>query len=130
MKLSILIAPLLDSGASKDTIISFIKAFEDAQEQQPDPLAKRRANDRERLKRYKARRNLSEDEWLIRSAEVYARDGRVCFYCDSAEGPFHIDHFVPVSKGGSNELENLRVACQRCNASKAGLLYDEWLAKR
>jgi hypothetical protein len=40
--------------------------------------------------------------------------------CDKA-GPrneFHIDHIHPVSKGGSNKIENLQVLCVKCNLSK------------
>lgn len=126
MKLSVIIAPLLDSGTDKETILAVIRAFEDEQARQDDPLEKRRANDRERLRRYKERRALPESEWQRLSGEVYRRDGKICHYCDDTTGPFHIDHYKPVSQGDSNALENLVVACRACNSSKSGLTYEQW----
>lgn len=126
MKLSAILAPLLDSGTDKETILAVVRAFEDEQAKQDDPLEKRRANDRERLRRYKERRALPDSEWLRLSGEVYRRDGKVCHYCDDTTGPFHIDHYKPVSQGGSNALGNLVVACQSCNSSKSGLTYEQW----
>jgi 5-methylcytosine-specific restriction protein A len=51
---------------------------------------------------------------------VLARDGRVCRQC-GAEGSttkLHIDHIVPLAKGGSSDPSNLQVLCQRCNLEK------------
>jgi HNH endonuclease len=43
----------------------------------------------------------------------------LCEYCHSLEetsaAPFEIDHVLPRSLGGTDELENLALACQRCN---------------
>ena len=33
-------------------------------------------------------------------------------------GKDHLEHRVPVSKGGTNNYENLAIACQKCNCSK------------
>lgn len=43
-----------------------------------------------------------------------------CFYCniDLTRTVKHIDHFVPLSKGGEHELTNLVVSCPTCNLRK------------
>lgn len=52
----------------------------------------------------------------IRDA-VFQRDGRVCAKCGRTESPT-IDHIKPVSRGGSDDLSNLRVLCRSCNCRK------------
>jgi hypothetical protein len=51
---------------------------------------------------------------LVRERAKY-----LCEYCHSSEEAsaalFQIDHIMPQSLGGSDELENLALACQRCN---------------
>lgn len=51
---------------------------------------------------------------------VVDRDGYVCGLCggDVAAGDVHIDHIVPWSLGGRDEMENLQVAHAWCNRSK------------
>ena len=48
---------------------------------------------------------------------VIARDGFRCHLCAGDVDPsdVHLDHLLPVSRGGGNEPENLRVAHSRCN---------------
>jgi len=31
---------------------------------------------------------------------------------------FHLDHIIPISKGGQNTVENLVLCCRHCNLSK------------
>jgi CRISPR/Cas system Type II protein with McrA/HNH and RuvC-like nuclease domain len=52
---------------------------------------------------------------------IFARDQFTCRYCgkQSDETPLHIDHIVPVSKGGTNDEQNLVTACADCNLGKA-----------
>lgn len=73
---------------------------------------------------------LPEKEWLPLCGKVYQRDGYICAYCDDEEGPFQIDHVIPVTRGGSNEMSNLRVACRSCNSSKGDRLLSEWSWRR
>lgn len=58
--------------------------------------------------------------------EVYQRDGEVCRYCKKTTRPFTIDHILPRSKGGSDELDNLTISCVSCNLSKGDKLLSEW----
>lgn len=64
---------------------------------------------------------------------VAKRANRKCEYCLASESVFNflfeIDHFIPLSEGGTDDLENLVLACRACNSYKAfhqiGLLEDE-----
>jgi HNH endonuclease len=52
---------------------------------------------------------------------VFERDGYVCVDCDAAEN-LTLDHIVPLSRGGTNVLDNLRTLCGPCNHAKADSL--------
>lgn len=56
--------------------------------------------------------------------EVFKRDGFTCQYCGShpPQSIMHVDHVMPVSKGGSNHIDNLITACQSCNLGKSNVL--------
>lgn len=49
-----------------------------------------------------------------------------CAYCGTTEEEIEIDHIVPLSRGGTNDPENLAPACRPCNRSKWNRLPDEW----
>ena len=52
------------------------------------------------------------------SAWAKAQDKR-CFYCDGlCDSSYHIDHIVPLSKGGEHKESNLVIACAPCNLAK------------
>lgn len=55
---------------------------------------------------------------LKRRRAIYAAYGGVCQYCGIA-GATHIDHIRPRFLGGSDDLENLILACSNCNTRKA-----------
>uniref|UniRef100_UPI001CB718AD RNA-guided endonuclease IscB n=1 Tax=Nonomuraea sp. SYSU D8015 TaxID=2593644 RepID=UPI001CB718AD len=44
--------------------------------------------------------------------------GRACAYCRASGIPLNIDHIQPRSRGGSNRISNLTVACVPCNQAK------------
>lgn len=42
-----------------------------------------------------------------------------CWWCGKAlNGEYHVDHRIPLAKGGSNGPDNLCIACPKCNLSK------------
>lgn len=60
---------------------------------------------------------------------VVARDGMICRHCgiavrwreyprDVGSDTLHLDHLLPVCRGGENSLENLVVSCALCNLSR------------
>lgn len=46
---------------------------------------------------------------------------RTCVYCDARGVPVTRDHVVSKSRGGTNRLSNLVLACARCNDAKGNL---------
>ena len=44
--------------------------------------------------------------------------GRQCAYCEKKDTPLEVEHIHPKSKGGSNRISNLTLACHKCNQTK------------
>lgn len=60
---------------------------------------------------------------------IYEKTDGYCYYCGKklsfqnygihgAKGSWHVEHKVPVSKGGTDSMNNLVPACIDCNAEK------------
>lgn len=47
-------------------------------------------------------------------------NAKVCYWCGISfrNTKVHIDHYIPLSKGGEHTISNLVVSCQKCNCSK------------
>ena len=54
--------------------------------------------------------------------------GRRCAYCAAENTPFQVEHIVPTSKGGSDRVSNLALACEPCNRAKGTLPVQVFLA--
>jgi len=55
---------------------------------------------------------------------ILKRDLYTCQLCRRTGVPIEVDHIVPVSRGGSNRLDNLQTLCQDCNRGKGDRLPD------
>lgn len=49
---------------------------------------------------------------------VYSRDGGICKCCGSSIN-LEYDHISPFSCGGSSDISNIQLLCQKCNRSKS-----------
>lgn len=56
----------------------------------------------------------------ISRRDIYDRDGGRCHICGKHVPltAFHLDHLIPLSRGGEHVLENVRVAHPFCNLSR------------
>lgn len=58
---------------------------------------------------------------VVDSMDVYKRDKGVCGICHKKVSPksaWHIDHVIPLSRGGVHSYANVQLAHARCNLSK------------
>lgn len=55
--------------------------------------------------------------------------GRQCVYCDAQNTPLEIEHIHPRSKGGSDRVSNLTLACHDCNQRKGNTSVEQFLEK-
>jgi 5-methylcytosine-specific restriction endonuclease McrA len=68
--------------------------------------------------------------------ELLARDGDRCHYCSLTTDrdlphdhprKMTIDHKTPLTRGGTWALDNLVIACGRCNGEKADMPFDVYI---
>lgn len=82
-----------------------------------------------RKKRFCGRRCLRDffmqTDWQRVRRVIYYRDGGICMKCGVTVdvGSFHVDHIMPISKGGEEfDLANLELSCPPCNLKKGAKL--------
>lgn len=49
-----------------------------------------------------------------------------CWWCGKKLKQYHIDHRIPLAKGGTNWPGNIVIACPKCNLSKGAKMPHEW----
>lgn len=90
---------------------------------------------REEVRRRNSRiRSVESEEYTTR--QVFERDSGICYLCGELlfldvphpERSFaSIDHVVPISRGGADTLDNVRIACLSCNLRKNDKTVEEYL---
>ena len=86
----------------------------------PDDIPLYKLNHKRRLY------NINVKEWYRLRKIVLERDNYTCKYCGSRKGPYEVDHVIPVTKGGTDDLKNLVASCRRCNRQKKNKSLEEF----
>ena len=62
-------------------------------------------------------RRLGGKQRKLAYSHLVERDGEKCCNC-GATNNLAVDHIVPISRGGTNKMDNLRLLCKLCNSEK------------
>lgn len=59
--------------------------------------------------------------------ELYLMQNEKCYHCGCDISQYYEeDHWIPLDRGGSDWISNIRLLCMRCNRSKSNKLPGEW----
>lgn len=76
------------------------------------------------------KRNATGKHTLKELRQQYDRQKGRCYYCheklDKDRSSWVAEHIVPLSRGGSNSIDNIVVACRTCNLKKGSKMPHEW----
>lgn len=81
---------------------------------------------------YKARKKNSEGKHTVKDIrELFVSQNGICNGCGvtletTGKNKYHVDHIIPLIKGGSNYPSNLQLLCPSCNTSKCDKDFEEW----
>lgn len=70
---------------------------------------------------------LAKRNYLGLRFEILKRDNFKCVYCGRTPETteLQVDHVIPKSKGGGNNVENLVTSCRFCNLGKSDVLLNK-----
>jgi len=80
------------------------------------------------LHRRRARKRNAGGSYTVQQLQQQVeRQKARCYYCKVKLGKvYHADHIVPLSRGGTNDISNIVLACPTCNLRKGAKLPSEW----
>jgi hypothetical protein len=84
------------------------------------------------------RRSRSNENGGVHTVEelkqLFETQNGLCFYCGQLlykdfKDTYHIDHRIPLFRGGGNEIDNIALACASCNKKKHTMTAEEFIKK-
>lgn len=93
-------------------------------------LQKERARQRAKQEARRALKKGSGGSYAVADIQqMYEDQGGLCAYCEcSLDGRYHIEHMIPLSRGGSNDALNIALTCPECNVRKGDKTAEEFFA--
>ena len=108
---------------NKDRILKVCKIYRDSKEG--------RENKRRLCAEYRAKRISTSDGTITKESlqELKELQKYECAECNielefDKPRAVHLDHFIPLSKGGTHTIGNVRYTCQKCNIGKSANIPD------
>ena len=86
------------------------------------PEAVRVASHRRRSRKLEADGDFSKNDIEL----LYKSQKGLCWWCGKTVTKYHVDHRIPLARGGSNNPDNLCISCPTCNLSKNDKMPWEW----
>ena len=71
-----------------------------------------------RLQKYRAQKRGVTVGPVPTCEELLSKQKGMCAYCKCKDGPFHVDHIMPLALGGMHTADNVQALCADCNQSK------------
>lgn len=84
------------------------------------------AGRRQAAKRRARKKGAQGTHTAAQELEQKTRQKNRCYYCGSKLTKWHADHIVPLSRGGSDLIDNIAITCPSCNLHKHDKMPHEW----
>lgn len=116
---------------NREKVLARKKAYrENNAETISEYMAKWELENRDKRYAITAKRNYNLESTSVEPISrsfVWERDEGVCGICKDMADPenWHMDHIMPLSKGGSHTMDNVQVSHPKCNLSKGATIITE-----
>ena len=72
----------------------------------------------------KRRAKIREGNIKTEDLKLLIENSKTCYWCNTKinkkeKAGYHLDHYIPLSKGGTHTLENIVISCPNCNILKS-----------
>lgn len=102
------------------------RQYEREYRKRPDAnLTDKACAQRKRARKSNAPGKFTKDDII----KQYAKQDGSCFWCQTELGDdYHIDHYIPLSRGGTNYPDNIVLACPTCNVRRNNKMPSETIS--
>jgi hypothetical protein len=66
---------------------------------------------------------------ILRENKLLVESKKVCAYCENVCDDLQWEHIIPLSRGGPDTIDNMVLACRKCNLAKGTCDPFEWYGK-
>lgn len=128
--IAIAVRHLIAAGLTGELLVAAVAEMEEgATLAHQEPQQPQRSGSAQRMARYRRRRqenglNPNSPEYVESKGALRERDCGLCIYC--GEPGTVTDHMLPIIQGGTDDIDNLGLACRPCNGAKAGKTPEQW----